>query len=398
MWAGSGKPAGQGVPSLGAGAARNRRIFILSAHVCSPATRKTSVHFIAENWARAGHEVHFTTVGYSWLSALKRSERFHHLRRNQYNRYTRQAENLNAGSYLPLVHGFSSSNPVLRPLIAPLLRAYGRHLPGFIVSTVAGSDLIVLESGTPLVFFDLLRRLNPSARMLYLCRDLLKTVGAAEAIREIERARIASFDAVCVPSRKLGTLLPPGGNVVCVPQGVERDIFDDAGSSPYPAGTRNAVIAGDMLFDRAAVASMAEAVPEVNFHLFGVPWHGPVPGNVRLYGEQPFDVLAAHIRHADFGIAPYRYGESEAYLAESSLKLLQYAYCRLPVVLPDTVPVMRGNEIRYRSAGERDWRAVVERALAMRQDTAFHIETLSWREVANMTLEAAFGSGSSTRP
>ncbi len=293
MWAGSGKPAGQGVPSLGAEAARNRRIFILSAHVCSPATRKTSVHFIAENWARAGHEVHFTTVGYSWLSALKRSERFHHLRRNQYNRYTRQAENLNAGSYLPLVHGFSSSNPVLRPLIAPLLRAYGRHLPGFIVSTVAGSDLIVLESGTPLVFFDLLRRLNPSARMLYLCRDLLKTVGAAEAIREIERARIASFDAVCVPSRKLGTLLPPGGNVVCVPQGVERDIFDDAGSSPYPAGTRNAVIAGDMLFDRAAVASMAEAVPEVNFHLFGVPWHGPVPGNVRLYGEQPFDVLAA---------------------------------------------------------------------------------------------------------
>ena len=372
------------------GSTDSKRIVILSSHAYLPTARKASVHFVAENWAAMGHRIHFATVGYSWLSAFKRSHRFHALRKQQNNRFTRYRENLHAGCYLPLIHGFSSSNALLRELGHQLMRRYGRHLPGFVVEKIREADLVVIESGTPLAFVELVRRVNPSARMLYFCRDLLSSVGASDVLRDIERRHVGTFDAICVPSRRLGTLLPPGGKVVYVPQGVDGTAFDAADVSPYPAGSRNAVVAGDMLFDQSVILALSQAAPEVTFHLFGVRWNGAAPGNVRLHGEQGFEVLAPYIRHADFGIAPYCYSDGNAYLAESSLKLLQYSYCGLPIILPDTIATTRGNEVYYRASGESDWRGVIERALAVRHPFGGSEEIPSWRTVAERTLVSVF--------
>lgn len=375
------------------GQGASRRIVVLSSHVYLCETRKASVHFVAENWARMGHEVNFTTVGYSWINLFRRSERFHALRREQNNRYRRYGDNLEAGGYLPLMHGFSSASRPLDWVGGRLLASYAGHLPDFIAERVGRADLVVFESGTPVAFVETVRRLNPSARLLYFCRDLLSTVGASRMLQEIERRVIGLFDVVCVPSRRLGEGLPPGGRVVYVPQGIDEEVFARAAESPYAPGTLNAIAAGDMLFDRAAVTAMAEAAPEVTFHLFGISWTGRPPANVRLHGERPFSVLAPHIRHADFGIAPYRYSAREAYLAESSLKLLQYAYCGLPVVVPEALPVSRGNELRYRPGGANDWGDIVRRAVAMRREGVMIEERIaSWQDVARQVLETVDAS------
>jgi 2-beta-glucuronyltransferase len=369
---------------------QGKRIVILTSHVFLDGYRKASIHFVAHNWAATGNEVFFTTVGHSAFSRFKQKKRLEALRQEQDNRYVAVEPGLHAGAYLPLIHAFSTPSSIVNSLAQPLFAFYGGRLPDVVADRIRQADLVVIESGTPIAFFALVRKLNPRARTLYFCRDLLQSVGAAPYLCELEKREISLFDSVCVPSRKLGEMLPPGGQVTFVPQGIDRDVFDGADVSPYAEGSRNAVAVGDMLFDRHATEQMAFAAPEVTFHLFGIKWSGEVPANVNVHGEQSFETVAAYIRHADVGLAPYRVNSDEVYLAESSLKLLQYAYCMLPVVLPDLIPVGRGNEVTYRIGVENDWRDIMDRALSMPRMKGFRAGILSWEDVARRTLATAF--------
>jgi len=367
-----------------------RTIVILTSHVFLEGYRKASIHFVARAWAAAGHTVYFTTVGHSALSRFKQKSRLEALRKDQDNRYAEIENRLHAGAYLPLLHAFSTRRKLFNRLAVPLFKLYSSYLPRFVAQKIRDADLVVLESGTPIAFFDLVQRLNPSAKTLYFCRDLLHSVGASSYLSALERKAIAGFDSVCVPSRHLGTLLPPGGRVNFVPQGVDGEVFDQADVSPYEKGSRNAIVVGDMLFDHSSVTAMAAAAPNVTFHLFGIKWPGPVPANVKIHGEHDFKGLAAYMRHADIGLAPYKVTKDEVYLAESSLKLLQYAYCLLPVVLPDLIPVSRGNEVTYRLGQTDDWGTVIDTALKMPREPAYRTGIESWSEVAQRTLATVF--------
>jgi 2-beta-glucuronyltransferase len=60
--------------------------------------------------------------------------------------------------------------------------------------------------------------------------------------------------------------------------------------------------------------------------LIGTGREFPAPSNVRFYKEMPFKATLPYIKHADFGIAAYRPSANSGYLAQSSLKLMQYEY------------------------------------------------------------------------
>lgn len=384
------------VTDLGRGAAtencagRRRKIVILTSHVFLRGYRKASVHFVASRWAEQGHDVHFLTIGHSWLTLLKDRPRFWALSERQANQFETIAPNLQAGAYLPPLHAFSSGNRTLNAANGMLFRLYGNYLPRFARSVLAAADLVVIESGSALAFFDYIKRLNPEVRTLYFCRDLLRSVGAAPILQDMQATAIGRFDTVCVPSERLGALLPSGGCVRVIPQGVDATLFDGEQPSPYAPGSRNAVSIGNMLFDEATVASMAAAARDVNFHVFGANWRSSVPSNVTVYGERDFESIVPFLQHADFGIAPYRLTKDEVYLAESSLKLVQYSYCGLPVLLPELIPFVRANAIAYRLDGETAWREKIDMALAMQRSPAFREGILTWDDVARQTLEAAF--------
>ena len=91
-----------------------------------------------------------------------------------------------------------------------------------------------------------------------------------------------------------------------------------------------------MLFDESFFTSAADQFPEVQFHIIG-------PGrtsdalsrsNVHVYGEMKFAETVKYIKHAKFCIAPYRRNEHATYLADTSMKLLQYDFLGLPSVYP----------------------------------------------------------------
>lgn len=368
---------------------KNLKILIFTSHVFLPKYRKASVHFIAEKWAEHGHDVRVATVGFSWLSFFKTRMKFRQLHARQNGRFEQIAPNLHAGAHLPLLHPFSSGKRLINLLNRPAFRLFGSYLPGFIREALAEADVVVIEGGTPLTFFDYVKRHNPRARTLYFCRDLLRTVGAAPVLQEMEARTISLFDAVCVPSRRLRDMLPSGGRVRVIGQGVDAALFDADQPSPYPAGSLNAVSVGDMLFDQDAVAAMARAAPEVTFHIFGAGWAGELPGNIMIHGERDFASIVPYIRHADIGVAPYRLTENEVYLAESSLKLSQYSYCRLPILMPDMVPYGGSNAIGYQQKGEYRWREKIDAALAMLRSDDIRKDILTWDDVAAQTLAVA---------
>lgn len=364
------------------------KIVILTAHVFAEGGRKASVHFVAQEWAKSGHRVHFATVGLSLLSRWTRRSRFDTLPQEQKNGFIELQPRLFAGAHLPLLHAFSASRPFLQPAISLLFRLYAARLPRFMADTIADADLVVVEGGTPLAFLPLIHELNPKAKLLYFCRDLLSTVGASSHLLDIEADWIGRFDSICVPSQKLGAMLPPGGRVHFVPQAIDRALFDAAEQSPYPEGSTNVVSIGDMLFDHDATRALAHAAPHVVFHLFGVNWQENVPANVRVYGERGFADIVPYVRHADIGLAAYRADGREDYLAESSLKLLQYSYCGLPIILPSSLPINRGNEIRYNREGETDWGGLINAAIDLKRTKDLRVSALTWREVATECLSS----------
>jgi 2-beta-glucuronyltransferase len=371
---------------------QRRKIVILTSHVFLRGYRKASIHFVARRWAALGHQVHFLTIGHSWLTRLKEPSRFRALS-NMANRFATVEPNLHAGAYIPPLHAFSSNNRLLNRLNDLAFRLYGSFLPSFARRAVADADLVILESGSALSFFDYVKRINPRARTLYFCRDLLRSVGAAPVLQRIQEETIARFDVVCVPSQRLGALLPPGGRIRVIPQGVDTALFDQDHASPYAPGSLNAISVGNMLFDQAAVDAMVAAAPDVTFHIFGAPWRGVPAENIVVYGERDFESIVPYIRHADIGLAPYRLTADEVYLAESSLKLSQYSYCRLPILLPDLIPFSRANAVPYRLEGETEWRDKIDIALSMPHSPEFRDGILTWGNVAERTLAAAFEAG-----
>jgi 2-beta-glucuronyltransferase len=365
------------------------KILFLSPHAFLPSTRKTSVHFVSEALADRGHSVATISVGYSLLTRFKNPSLFRLLVAEQKNRFVEKSSNYRSACYVPLLHPFSSKTPLFARAMALFFRLYGSVLPRFIENEAKAADIMVLESGTSICFFEAIRRVNKTARIVYFRRDRLDSVGASRYLVDVEQRLGPAFDCVMVPSPSLAEHLPAGTKVKYVPQGIDKRGFDQCQTSPYPAGSRNAISVGNMLFDDAAVTAMARHNPGVSFHLFGSGIAGDFPSNVKVYGERPFEEIIPFIKFADFGLAPYRLTEKELYIAASSLKLQQYSYCLLPILVPELLAGTRDNLITYRQTGEHDWANIVERALAAKKDPAWRSGIVSWQDVAAQ-VEADF--------
>lgn len=358
------------------------KFLFLSTHAFLPTTRKTSVHFVSEALAARGHAVETISVGFSHLSYFKKKTLYRQLSADQRNRFVETAPRYRSACYLPPIHPFSTGNSAADALMAPLFALYGNILPRFMTDAIRAADVIVVESGTSIAFFDAIRRTNPRAQTVYFVRDQLATIGASAYLQRLEQRIAPLFGRIIVPSQAIAGRFAASAAVFLIPQGIDKQAFDRCTQSPYPAGTVNAVAVGNMLFDRAAVAAMAENGPEIAFHLFGEGIPNDLPPNVRVYGERPFAEIIAYIKFADFGLAPYRLHAEELYLVESSLKLRQYSYCCLPILAPELMASALPNIIGYARHGETGWPARLAEATAMRHDPAWKDGILSWDDVA----------------
>ena len=341
------------------------------------------MHFIADELAKRG-VMRFFSVRYSTLSGRKGDARtFLDSRANR----VETVGGVDCYLWKALIHPFNTRRPWLRPLENAMFRWTAAQPPKVLVQWIREASVIFFESGSAILHVDLAQRLNPAARKVYIASDDLGVIHAATFVKE-EFERVASqFDALCLPSPKLASTMPPTGNSYFVPHGIDEGIVAWADPSPYDDGV-HAVSVGSMLFDRTFFEVAGLAFPEITFHVIGpgaIDSKG-FPPNVRIYEEMAYEETLRYIKHARFGIAPYLGDDVPPYLADTSMKLMQYRFFAIPAVCP--VPTTGGAADRcgYRPGDPASIVEAIRRALVARHSAAGAV--LNWSQVTDRLLDA----------
>ena len=306
------------------------KVVLVSVHD-GDSDRKTGFHFWAKILAGRGHDVRFLTVGSSYISLLKRGGK--QLKR-PFNKWIPLDERIRKFTWMPLFHPINFSKPFLNNISRPLFSLYPKLLPQSLLESLQNTDLFIMESGQGAMLVPRFAALCPQAKFIYNPSDRHSVIKFHPLVVESEKEALPYFTAIRLNSASVANDFPKGSPTHYIPQAIDKKIFDAPKNNPYKK-PKNAINIGDMLFDAVAVETLAHAYPDWTFHLFGKGARISQPmDNVIEYGEMPFEKLVPFLQYADIGLAPYKATKQAAYLSQSSLKFVQYTYCKLPVVAP----------------------------------------------------------------
>jgi 2-beta-glucuronyltransferase len=349
--------------------------------------RKTSMIFLAEAYRDLGYDVHVVTCQLSRLTRLKKPNKLEALPADRLNRWY-DADGMHGYIWVAPVHP-ATLHPALDGIAGPLLaKAYGASMPRDIRDRVAAAELVVVESCAAIALFDRIRRIAPRATSVYSMSDRLLPVGMHPVLQTILERDARHYSVVRTPARAMLADLP-GANAVHIRHGLDKALFAGEHPSPFASGP-NAVLVGDMMLDRTLLGSLVAAHPGVAFHYFGRTALdvGDHP-NLIEHGEVPFAALVPYLAHADVGLSLYRQVDDLDYLAESSLKNIQYEYCGLPIVAPYFVAQGAARVHGYTPGDPASASSALTAALAAPRGRLGEADVADWREVAEAILAAA---------
>ncbi len=356
--------------------APQQKYLLLSAHdYRSP--RKAGIHFVASELAKMG-PTRFFSLRYSFLSRYKHDPRLS--LDDQANKIVNH-QGVDCYLWKTLIHPIR-----IRPFESLMYHLYSFGFNAVLRRWIKESDVIILESGVAPIFFDLIKKLNPRAKILYRASDALDTIDAADYIRNTF-ARIAKeIDTIVMPSKALADSMPSTHNLAFVPQGIDYSVNEKANPSPYGEGI-HAVSVGSMLFDPQFFILAGKRFPHIHFHIIGScqPRHPEYGENISVYGEMPFDKTLPYIKHATLGIAPYASVNLPAYLRDTSLKLTQYEFFGLPAICPHFIAADYPTRFGYDIGDENSIAQAISRALNPPQPLTKRT-VLDWAQVTERML------------
>ncbi len=360
--------------------ARAGKVVIISAHDYRT-PRRANMHPIAQALVRLNYDVTFISCCYSLLSRMKADPR--HFLRDRANK-PESYDGIQCFLWSTLVHPFNPKIPWLKPTLIPMFFLYSMIPNRFIDAAIRSASHIIFESGTGVMLVPRARRLNQSAKIIYLASDLLSTHNWHPILQgTLERCQDI-IDCFCLTSGKMAPKFTwAKDRVFVVRHGINPSDFSDIGPSPYTS-RYNAVSAGTSAFDSDFFIHAAPQFPEVTFHVIGCGTRFRAPNNVRIYDEMRFEDTIPFIKYATFGIAPYRPLPDSDYFSETSMKLMQYEYLGIPAVCPSFAADGRAARFGYTPGDPQSIGAAINAAMAAgRTERA---SFLTWDEVARRLL------------
>ena len=355
---------------------------VLSAHdYRSP--RRANIHFITSELAKRGR-TRFFSLRYSRLSKYTSDPRLSlDYTANQIGVY----QGVECYLWKTAIHPFNTRRRWLRPLETLMYNWYSNGYNPVLRKWIEEATVILLESGVAPVFFDLIKELNPDAKILYRASDALDTINVADYVNKTF-ARIASqLNTIALPSKALADAIPSKHNLAFVPHGIDHSVAEKADPSPYGPGI-HAVSVGSMLFDPNFFVHAAKRFPNITFHIIGSgqATHPDYGDNVKIYGEMPFNKTLCYIKHADLGIAPYSSDNMPAYLRDTSMKLIQYDFFEIPAICPFYIAADYPNRFGYEIGNGDSIEHAIKRALNPVKPLVAQ-RVLSWSEVTERMLQ-----------
>lgn len=272
----------------------------------------------------------------------------------------RHSERNNCSTLVRLKKGFREQMGVVRNFTVPRLLYFRivRHFPKPIKqayltprtleSMLQGPyDLAIFESTIGICFFDLFRKLNPKAKVIYRPSDPLCFVPPYNLdwyILGCEKAVIETADMVLFVSDETKQKVleyyclkddPDRFTVLRNP--VEDVVFQDFDTKPLPLRKKRAIYAGFFPVEWSLVASLANVYRNYEFFIIG-PRRKIREKNVVVPGELPFEEVVNCIHEARVGIIPYRYiGKINEHLLLTK-KVILMMKARMPILAMNTSP------------------------------------------------------------
>jgi 2-beta-glucuronyltransferase len=344
--------------------------------------RKASMHFIAQEHAKRG-KVRFFSLRYSWLSRNRPDGR--HGIADLAGR-VETVDGVDCFLWKTPLHPVNTHRGWLRLFENAAYKLYAALAPAVLKTWITEADTIYFESGTAVAFFDLAERLNPKAKKVYIASDELDVINVAQFIKDAvyRISPLVAFSRLHSPRTTKD--FAPGSKLYFVAQGIDHEIDSYADPSPYGAG-QHAVSIGSMLFDAELFAIAGRQFPAVTFHVIGcgVPRPSDWPANVIHYDEMKFRDTVPYIKHASIAFAPYRADNIPVYLADTSLKLAQYAFFGVPAVCPREVMGDYDHRFGYQPGDADSIKTAIEAALVAGLRSG--LKVLSWPQVVDRFLD-----------
>ena len=360
------------------------RVVLITGHTLL-SKRKAGFHWLADAYWRAGWEVVFFTAAFSWLSRLSRDWRHRPDVMEQVNRIQWVKPRMGGFIWYTPFHPANLRSEMLNLLATPLFARYGRQNLHGAAELVAGADLLVFESTPGLLLVDRFRELAGGARTVYRVSDDLKLLRNHRTVLAAQERLAPTFDLVSLPSARMMGPFAGLNNVRVQPHGVRKELFDAAVSNPYESHwTHRAVFTGVSRLDTDFLHKAARLFPDWCFAVIGPFAYLPQLPNILALGELPFEHTVGYLRHADVGLHCLQ-GDDVGVFADS-LKVLQYTYCRLPIVAPQTMQMDRPNVVTYRPGDEPSIRQALLAAIQINREQIDATGVWSWDDLAKAML------------
>jgi 2-beta-glucuronyltransferase len=346
--------------------------------------RMAGFHWLARALHRAGWDVLFFTGAISQLSWLRRDYRFAYPVRREANRLKVVEPRLQSYVWFTPWHPANLRSHVLNRLSYNQFAAYGQLPLGPAEPLIRDAKLIIFESTPAVLLFDRFKQLAPAARFVYRVSDDLRVLKNHPVVIDTEDRIAPAFDLISVPSNYIYERYRHLPHTSLHQHGIARELFDASMANPYNGKwERNVVFVGTARFDSNTVTTAAARFPQWGFHLIGPLADVPKAGNVIAYGERPFAETVAYLKHADIGFYPMsQIAGGEVF--QDSLKVIQYTYCRLPVVAPDFLGSPRQHVISYKPGNADSIQKALLAAGSFERSRISTDDIRTWDELAGL--------------
>jgi 2-beta-glucuronyltransferase len=361
-----------------------KRVILFTGHYFE-SKRKAGFHWLADAYWRMGWEVIFVTVSISWLSWLRKDYRFEYPILKERNKLKQVKDNLFSYILFTPWHPANLRNGLLNFISEPLFSFYGKKLPSNLEKIISNSDLIIFESTPGLLLFERVKQISPNARFVYRVSDDLRLLKNHPIVIKTEEKIASQFDLISIPSSYTYERFKKYKNAVLHYHGIRKDLFDKKYNNPYKE-KNNLIFVGNSHFDYSFIEIASQLFPKYNFHIIGPIKGIPNKKNIYSYGEMPFIETIPYIKHADVGLHTLSY-KIGAESFTDSLKVIQYTYCKLPIIAPNYLQTNRKNMFYYKPGEpESIKKAILDAILFDRANVS--LEGInSWDELAMKLLE-----------
>jgi 2-beta-glucuronyltransferase len=362
-----------------------RRVVLVSGHYLG-SQRRAGFHWLADAYLAQGWEVVFVTASLSWLSYVRRDHRLQYHPRKAANRLVWQQEHLAHYVWFTPWHPANLRLGALNRLTSSTFARYG-DLPMPQAEEIFGpASLVIVESFPGIMLVPRIRRLAPAARLVYRVSDDLRLLDSHPTVLAAEAEVVGDVDLVSTPSHYLLDKFSGRPHAQLHFHGVRKDLFDSPSASPYTGGGPHAVFVGTAFLDVDFLRAAAAARPGWTFHIIGPFRALPTAPNVLAYGEIPFAQTVPYLQHADVGLHTLsRQPGVESFT--DTLKVLQYTYCRLPIVAPSYLRSDRRHLFLYDLAVPESVPEALDAAAAFDRSTIDRSAITTWDELAVVLAE-----------